>query len=183
MSQADLELELARLKEPAKDLPPSNAQPLEIPEAIAYRNAGNVPDDLDRSLRLVLEANTLEELQNLHMKRAMYEPDYHDAPGWRREGSRPVNVVPLRGPQVTVDPPESWLDFPDLREMEEIWLATGTVEGMPVPAAYRGFVYKTVLALKSVGREITPASVADSVARWLPPDQAAALRRALEGAG
>ena len=94
MSPHDLELELKRWRQPELDVPPSAAIPLPIDEALAYRNSGNLPDAHDRSLRLVLHVNDASELSYLQQKRLRYEPDFHDAPSWRREGSRPVNVVP-----------------------------------------------------------------------------------------
>jgi hypothetical protein len=51
-----------------------------------------------------------------------------------------------------------------------------------IPGAYRGFVYKTVVSLRSAGRDVTVDSVADSVARWLEPARVAELRAALEDA-
>lgn len=180
MSVADLEVELARLRSPQAELTPSNAERLSVEDALAYRAAGNLPDELDRSLRLVLETASAAELADLHVKRLAYEPDFHDAPDWRREGSKPVNVVPLRRPGFEVRSPDTWLDDPQLQALEQEWRETGRIAGMPVPGEYRGFVHKTVLALRSAGREVTPEAVVGSVARWLRPDDVGLLRRALE---
>lgn len=54
---------------------------------------------------------------------------------------------------------------------------------MRVPASYRGFVYKTVVALKNAGAEITAAAIADSISRWVPPAEAERIRAALEDDG
>ena len=180
MSVADLERELERLRSPETSLPPSNAERLSVTAALAYRAAGNFPDELDRTLRLVLEVASAEELAHLQVKRLLYEPDFHDAPRWRREGSRPVNVVPLRRPGMEVQAPDTWLEDPQLQALEEEWRATGRVAGMRVPGDYRGFVLKTVLALRSAGREPSPEAVVDSVARWLRAEDVAVLQRALE---
>ncbi len=182
MSTSDLERELARWRDPSADRGPSNALRLSVEEALAYRNAGNLPDDDGRSLRLVLYVDGPEDLSALQRKRVLYEPDFHDAPRWRREGSKPVNVVPLRKPGVAPSPPEAWWEERDLAALEEEWRTSGRVGGLVVPAEYRGFVYKTVLALKAVGREVTADSVADSIARWLPPFEADRIRAALRTA-
>lgn len=183
MSTKDLELELARRRKPDSAVPPSNAQRLSVEDALAYRNAGNLPDEKDRSLRLVLIIGRPDELTYLDSKRSLYEPDYHDAPAWRREGSRPVNVVPLRDPNVAPESSGPWWDEPQLGALEREWREHGTVAGLPVPGEYRGFVYKTVLALRSAGREVTVDTVADSISRWVPPDEAARIRAALEASG
>lgn len=180
MSTADLEKELARWRDPAAPVPPSDAVELTIPEAIAYRNAGNLPDGRGRTLRLVLIARDLDDLRGLGRKRALFEPDYHDAPAWRREGSAPVNVVPLRAPGVTGDPSPWWEDA-DVGELEREWRATGRVGGLAVPAEYRGFVFKTILSLRDAGLPVTRESVADSISRWLSPEDAQAIRAALGG--
>nr|MBA2273603.1 hypothetical protein [Actinomycetota bacterium] len=62
------------------------------------------------------------------------------------------------------------------------WSQTGTVAGLRVPGEFRGFVYKTVLALKAVGRSVSPDTVSDSLERWLPPTEAARIREALKEA-
>ncbi|MDQ3915035.1 MAG: hypothetical protein M3323_06835 [Actinomycetota bacterium] len=182
MSTADLERELDRWR--GRDVPPSNALPLTVEDALAYRNAGNLPDGLGRTLRLVLVARTPEEVQSLGVRRALYELDYHSAPAWRREGSAPVNVVPLRSPGVAGDP-SPWWESTDVAELEAEWAATGRVGDLVVPAEYRGFVFKTVLSLREAGLPVDADTVADSISRWLPPGEAeevrAALRRAAAG--
>lgn len=186
MSTADLERELARWRDPEAGVPPSNAVALTIAEALAYRDAGNLPDEHGRTLRLVLIARTLDEVKALGRKRALFEPDYHEAPEWRGEGSAPVNVVPLRAPGVSGDPSPWWEDA-HVGALEREWRATGRVAGLAVPAEYRGFVFKTVVSLREAGLPVTEDSVAGSIARWLPPEQAeeirAALRSGVEGAG
>ena len=67
-----------------------------------------------------------------------------------------------------------------MKRLEEQWQRTGTVEGVRVPADFRGFVYKTVVALREAGVEITAAAIADSIARWVPEAQAERIRAALE---
>ncbi|HEV2756948.1 MAG TPA: hypothetical protein VG318_14370 [Actinomycetota bacterium] len=181
MSTADLERELARWRDPAADIPPTNALPLSVEDALAYRNAGNLPDELGRTLRLVLVARSLDEVRALGSKRALYEPDYHSAPSWRREGSAPVNVVPLRSPEVAGDP-SPWWESSDVAELEAEWKATGRVAGLPVPGEYRGFVFKTVLSLREASIPVNPDTVADSISRWLPPAQAEEVRAALRAA-
>ncbi len=183
MSTRDLERELARERDPDSDVPPSNAVKLTIEQGLAFRDAGNIPDDEGRTLRLVLRIEGPEELSNLDAKRLLYEPDFHERPGWRRPGSKPVNVVPLRAPEVSAEPREAWWDRPELKALEDEWRASGTVAGMRVPGAYRGFVYKTVLSLRASGREITPDTVADSITRWLSPEEAEQIRAALESRG
>jgi hypothetical protein len=152
-----------------------------VAEALAYRNAGNVPDEHDRSLRLLLFARDRHELRNLSAKRARFEPDFHEAPTWRREGSRPVNVVPLRTDVEAADD-HAWWDDPELAALESEWAGSGAIEGLRIPEAYRGFVYKTILSLRAGGRAVTVESVADSVARWLAPEEAAEIRSALQRA-
>ncbi len=180
MSDRDLELELARWR--SGNAPPSAAMPLGIEEALEYRNAGNVPDDKGRSLRLVLRVNDSSELLRLDAKRLMYEPDYHDAPAWRVDGSRPVNVVPLRGPDAGPPATGPWWERPELAALEAEWRQQGSVAGVRVPEGYRSFVFKTVLSLRAAGKEVTASSIADSVQRWLPPDDALRIRTALEEA-
>lgn len=178
MSTSDLELELARRRSPDEARGPSNALRLSSGEALTYRNSGNLPDELGRSLRLVLEVNDEDDLRNLHIKRARYEPDYHEAPSWRRPGSRPVNVVPLRGPDVR-GMAQPWWEDPEAGELGEEWQRSGTMAGLPVPGEYRGFVLKTVVALRSVGAPITAETVADSIARWVPAHESERIRDAL----
>lgn len=180
MSAGDLERELKRWREPDADVPPSGAEPLTIDRALAFRNAGNLPDERGRSLRLVLHVNDATELSYLQEKRLTFEPDFHDAPAWRREGSKPVNVVPLRRADVSGAGGRPWWEDPDVAELERTWSESGTVAGMPVPAGYRSFVYKTVLSLRAAGRDVTPDAVADSIARWLSPEETEQIRRALK---
>jgi hypothetical protein len=182
MSTGDLERELARERNPDADTPPSNAVKLTVEQGLAFRDAGNVPDDEGRTLRLVLRIEGADELTRLDAKRLLYEPDFHERPGWRRSGSKPVNVVPLRAPEVSTEAREAWWDRPELKALEDEWRASGTVEGMRVPAAYRGFVYKTVLSLKAAKKEVTSAAIADSIARWLSPEETERIRSALEQA-
>lgn len=155
------------------------ATKLSIEDALSYRNAGNLPDETDRSLRLVLHVRSANDLKNLQARRLVFEPDFHDAPEWRRPGSRPVNVVPLRIGEFEVRGVDAWWEDEDLQGLEEEWSSGGSVRGVRVPASYRGFVYKTVLELERAGLRVTARAIADSVARWLPPDQAEELRRVL----
>ena len=156
---------------------------LSIEEALDIRNAGNVPDEQGRSLRLVLVVEDSSELERLSSTRLIYEPDFHSALSWRRPGSRPVNVVPLRRPQVPAQSAKPWWQDPGMRDLEEEWQRTGAVSGVRVPASYRGFVYRTVVALKNAGVEITAAAIADSIFRWVPPAGAERIRAALEDDG
>jgi hypothetical protein len=181
MSTADLEIELARWRHPDEVHPPSNARPLSVAEALEYREAGNLPDELGRTLRLVLIAQNDEELAHLHDRRARYEPDFHQAPAWRRAGSRPVNLVPLRGSGVE-GRPRAWWDDPQVAALEEEWRRTGRMAGLRVPGEYRAFVLKTVLALRSAGLPVTAQTVADSIARWVPALEAERIRAALRAA-
>jgi hypothetical protein len=179
MSVADLEVELARRRGEIR--PPSNAERLSVADALAFRDAGNVPDELGRSLRLVLVVDG-DSAAALHEQRLRWEPDFHDAPEWRRPGSVPVNVVPLREGREEGSADDAWWDDPELARMEDEWARTGSVDGLAIPAEYRGFLYKTIISLRSSGRPVTVESVSDSVARWLEPDQASALRAALQAA-
>ena len=182
MSVADLELELA-LHRGETRVERSNALRLSIRDALAYKAAGNIPDELGRSLRLVLLVEDDGDAARLGERRLAWEPDVHDAPTWRRDGSVPVNIVPLRTTAgASRGDRESWLDDPALAALEEEWSVSGAVAGVRVPAEYRGFVYKTVLALKSSGRTVTVATIVDSIERWLGPDDVRALRDALEAA-
>ncbi|MBW3594184.1 MAG: hypothetical protein KY391_01290 [Actinobacteria bacterium] len=152
---------------------------LSVDEALHRRNDGNIPDEEDRSLRLVLVVDD----EPVEKKRLRYEPDFHAAPKWRRDGSRPVNVVPLRTPGEPRGPVQPWWEMPRVRELEQEWRATGIVAGMRVPADYRSFVFKTVIALQDAGQEVTPTTVGDSIARWLSPDDARKVRESLESKG
>ena len=134
MSVRDLELELARWRGGAS-AERSNALRLEIDEALAYRNAGNLPDSSGRTLRLVLHVRDDADAARLHERRLSWEPDYHDAPDWRRPGSAPVNVVPLRDEPARSGEHEAWWDDPDLAALESEWRTTGAVAGLRVPAS------------------------------------------------
>ena len=177
MSVRDLEIELGRLRDPGRRSEGSNALRIETGEALAFRESGNLPDDLDRTLRLVLAVGD----EPLEVRRLRYEPDFHAAPSWKREGSRTVNVVPLlQGSPTTDGPGLPWWEQPDMAPLEAEWQRTGIVGSLPVPAAYRGFVFKTIVALRSAGIEVTQASVIDSVSRWLSESQVEELRRGFQ---
>lgn len=180
MSTGDLERELRRWRESDAEVPASNAVPLGVGEALAYRNSGNLPDDLDRTLRLVLLVE--DGGDSLDRKRRRYEPDYLEAPSWRRAGSRPVNVVPLRGSDARRGRAQAWWEDPAIGELEAEWRKTGTVAGVVVPAQWRGFVYKTAIALRGADRVVTIDSLANGVARWVSPGDAARIRAALRDA-
>lgn len=182
MSTRDLEKELARWRDPDSAVTPSNAVALSIDEALAYRDAGNLPDELGRTLRIVLLARDLDEVRSLGRKRALFEPDYLDPPTWRRPGSAPVNVVPLRSPDVAGDP-SPWWESSDVAELEEEWRRTGRIAGLAVPAEFRGFVLKTVVSLREAGRPVDADSVAGSLARWLSPEQVSEVTEAIDAAG
>ena len=177
MSTTDLEVELARIR--GEDRPPSNAQALSVDEALAYRGRGNVPDSDGRSLRLVLRIEDESDLADLDKKRLVYEPDFLEAPSWRRAGSKPVNVVPLRAPHLDGPRATTWLEDPEMSAMEAEWRRTGGVDGIVIPAKYRSFVYKTIALLRSAGKDVTVGAIADSIARWLDPPQAERVRSAL----
>jgi hypothetical protein len=150
---------------------------LSVEEAIAYRNAGNLPDEHGRTLRLILyddgDPGTLAE------KRLRFEPDYHEAPTWKTKGSRAVNLIPLRTSDRRSRAWEAWWEEPAIARLEQEWMKSGSIEGLRVPAEYRGFVFKTVVALRSAGKDVTPQTVADSVARWVPAADAERIRKAL----
>ena len=178
MSTAHLESVLVQWRDGIEpDLPPG-AERLSNAEALARRDAGNLPDADDRSLRLVLHVSD-DDVARIADMRLGYEPDFHEAPRWKRAGSRPVNVVPLRSVGKSESTPGPWWEEPELHALEQEWRSKGTIAGMPVPGEYRSFVFKTVLALQRAGHDVTPDSVADSVARWLPRD-AETLRRKLK---
>jgi hypothetical protein len=179
MSISDLERELERWRSPDHKTPPSQALRLTNEAALAYRNAGNVPDELGRTLRLVLVVNDTQQLASIDARRLIFEPDYHDAPTWRREGSIPVNVVVLRSPGVEAVTEGSWWEDPQLEALEREYAERGTAGGVRIPGEYRGFVFRTVLALRSQGREVTPRAISDSVARWLPKEDAARIEAAI----
>lgn len=179
MNTSELELVLGEWRRGTEPSVPSGARQLSVDEALAYRDAGNLPDAADRSLRLVLRVSD-EDVAHLAEKRLVFEPDFHDAPVWKKPGSRAVNVVPLRRGGGGEEPhPGPWWEEPELQALEEEWATTGTIAGLQVPADHRGFVFKTVVALRAAGREITADSVADSIARWLP-EGAEKIRAALK---
>lgn len=178
MSTHELEQLLAAWRSSDRDA--EFGTPLTVEQAIECRNAGNVPDEHDRSLRLVLFVDD----EPLEQKRLRYEPDYHEAPLWRGPDSKPVNVVPLRGAEDSrseARPP--WWELPRVKELEEEWRRTGAVAGVEVPADYRSFVFKTVIALQSAGQPVTAESISDSIARWLSPQDAAKVRQSLQAKG
>lgn len=179
MSTADLELELTRWRVPVTNLGSSNVRRLTVEQALEFRNAGNFPDELDRTLRLVLRVDDAQDLATLEERRLEFEPDYQNAPTWRRAGSRAINVVPLRQPGIEPVTEGAWWEDPDLAELEREFAQRGTAAGVRVPGEYRGFIFKTVLSLRSQGREVNPTSIADSIARWLSPDDAARIAREL----
>ena len=176
MSVADLEAELAHLRDPARP-PGRTTLALSSSAALAFRAAGNLPDEEGRSLRLVLEVGD----EPLGEKRLRYEPDYHRAPTWRRKGSKPVNVVPLRGAPVRdrEDSEVAWWEQADVAALEQEWRDTGRVAGLVVPAGYRSFVLKTIASMRTAGLHIDIESVVGSLSRWLGHDQVAEIRSAL----
>jgi hypothetical protein len=175
MSTADLEHELARWRAPGEDGGASSAQPLTTEQALVFRNAGNLPDELDRTLRLVLHVGDSRDLANLAERRLEFEPDYQNAPTWRRERSRPINVVPLRRPGIAPVRGGPWWEDAELAALEHEFNERSTAGGLRVPGEYRGFVFKTILALRSQGRDVTPKTISDSIARWLPKEDAARI--------
>jgi len=178
MTTAELESELARWRNPREPRAPSGARKLSIDEALAYRNAGNLPDRAGRTLRLVLFNDRPGTPGALEDRRRFYEPDFLEAPSWRRPGSLPVNVVPLlRGDKAS--PVERWEDDPDVAALEQELRATGRVGGLVVPPETRGFVFKTILALRRAGAEVTVDSVCNSVARWVSEADVAVIRTKL----
>lgn len=180
MSVADLEIELRRIREPGRVTEPSRAERLSNEAALEYRNAGNLPDELGRSLRLVLRGAP----ESLGTSRLRFEPDFHRAPSWRRPGSKPVNVVPLpdERPRPDAATEKGWWEQDDVAGLEAEWNRSGEVAGIVVPGAYRSFVFKTVASLKSAGVEVSVDAIVGSVARWLAPDQVAELEGALREA-
>lgn len=153
--------------------------PLSIEEALARRDRGNIPDKDDRSLRLVLFVVD----EPLERKRLRWEPDFHDAPVWRREGSRPVNVVPLRTAGSPPGDTLPWWETPRMEALEDEWRRDGSILGIEVPAEYRSFVFKTVVALQEAGRDVTPDAIGNSIARWLQPDDVQKIRASLKERG
>jgi hypothetical protein len=144
-------------------------------EALSFRSAGNVPDDEGRWLRLVLRVGPDESVDD---KRQRFEPDFLERPAWRRAGSKPVNVVPLRtgGP---VDG-KAWWNQDDVGDLEKEWRKTGKIAGLVVSADYRSFVLKTVVSLQRAGIPVTVDNVADSISRWLAPEEVEKIRAALK---
>jgi hypothetical protein len=180
MSTRELERMVLWLRSASTEPAPEPTR-LTIEEALAYRDAGNLPDQHGRTLRLLLHARDRQEVRDLSLRRLLFEPDYHDAPTWRRQGSKPINVVPLWSDHETSEE-HPWWEEPDLAALESEWLTTGGIDGLRIPAAYRGFVYKTILSLRAAGRPVSIDSVADSLARWLAPEEVAEIRSALESA-
>lgn len=179
MNTSELEQELLRFRDPDNEHPASGAVPLSIEEALAVKCSGNLPDPRGRWLRLVLHVTDAAALDHLNDRRLLFEPDLHEAPDWRRPGSKPVNVVPLRTPDVTASDPGAWWDDPEIGKLEEEWRSSGTVSGLRVPGEYRGFIFKTVLALRAAGEPVTAEKIANSIERWLPAEDAALVRRVL----
>ena len=176
MSVADLEAELAHLRDPSRP-PGRTTLALSSSDALAFRDAGNLPDQHGRSLRLVLEVGE----EPLGEKRLRFEPDYHEAPTWRREGSKPVNVVPLRSAPVRdrEDPEIAWWQQADVASLEQEWQNSGRVAGLAIPAAYRSFVLKTIASMRAAGLHVDVESIAGSLSSWLASDQVAEIRAAL----
>ena len=179
MSVGDLEIELARLRDPS-EARRSGAERLSTEDALAYRNAGNLPDDHGRSLRLVLSGAP----ESFGARRLMFEPDFHRAPSWRRSGSKPVNVVPLPAPRVVgdLDDERAWWEQDDIAALEAEWQASGTIAGVAVPAEVRSFVLKTAASLQAAGIDVTVDAIVASIARWLSPDQVAGVEKELRTA-
>jgi hypothetical protein len=94
-----------------------------------------------------------------------------------------VNIVPLRAPGVdSPEPRAAWWEDADMAALEDEWRTSGTAAGVPVPGEWRGFVFKTVVALRAAGRPVHADAIADSAARWLAPVDAERLRVALRAA-
>jgi hypothetical protein len=181
MSVSELERELARWRDPGTRNGPSTARQLSTADALAHRDAGNLPDEEGRSLRLVLHVDEAGA-SALDAKRRLFEPDYHDPQEWRRPGSAPVNIVPLRVTELSPPATAAWFDQPELAALEREWRTTGAVGGLRIPAEVRGFVYKTLLSLRATGRAVTVDTVASSISRWTSPEDAERIRRALKDA-
>ncbi len=175
MSDRDVEIEIARFR--GEDRPASNASPLSIPDALEFRAAGNIPDEMGRCLRIVLS----DEEMPFEKRRLDFEPDLHAAPTWRREGSRPVTLIPLpSGAGKEVKPEEwRWSDDPAMQALEDEWTRTGGAGGLVIPAEFRGFLFKTIATLQDEGREVTIDSVCSSISRWLSPSDVDRIRSAL----
>jgi hypothetical protein len=181
MNLDELEQELRRARRP-RAAPPSGAIRMSIEEALARRNAGNLPDADGRTLRLVLHVSDPPEPGALERRRLHFEADLHDEPTWRRPGSLPVHIVPLPVSEGHRHEPRPWFEQPEVASLEQEWRRTGSIDGVNVPGDVRGFLWKTVLALRAAGKEISVETLSASVARWLEPDDAARIRHALEHA-
>ena len=177
MSTRELEQVLDAWRRGEHDVEVGHA--LTVDAALARRDSGNLPDESDRSLRLILFVDD----EPLERKRLRWEPDFHEAPEWRREGSRPVNIVPLRTSPGTPAEGGPWWEIPRVQELETEWRSSGSVAGLDVPAEYRSFVFKTVIALQDAGREVTIDSIGDSIARWLSPEDARRVKGSLKQKG
>ena len=132
-------------------------------------------------MRLVLQIDD-EGVEAVAIKRLLFEPDYHAAPDWKREGSKPINLVPLRGKRSESAAPSAWWEDPHIASLEEEWQEQGTVRGVKVPGDYRSFVHKTVLALEAAGKHVDATSIADSISRWVSAEDAERIRKALKDA-
>lgn len=182
MSAVELEKELPHIDDPSRDGPVGSAIPLSVEDALTYKRDGNLPDPFGRSLRLVLRTAETDP-EAIARRRLDFEPDFHDAPTWRRPGSKPVNVIPLRArSQANDKKSEAWWDDPIMAELEAEWRERGTVGGVTVPGRYRSFVLKTVASLRVAGLDVTADSIADSIERWVPPADAVEIRSALRRA-
>ncbi|MEA2446954.1 MAG: hypothetical protein QOK47_591, partial [Actinomycetota bacterium] len=159
MSDRQIETFLRSVRDGTPEVDPA-CERLTQSEGLDYRNAGNVPDLRGRSLRLVIPLQEGDGPEVIERKRLEFEPDFHQAPSWRRAGSRPVNVIPIGN--VPRGPSRAWWEDDDMSELESEWRRTGAVGGVHVPQEYRGFVYKTVLGLRRAGEEITASTIADS---------------------
>lgn len=177
MSTPELERALAAWRRGESSVEPG--VPLSVEAALARRDDGNVPDENDRSLRLVLFVDE----EPLERKRLRWEPDFHEAPGWRGEGSRPVNVVPLRSADSPQGDARPWWEMRGVEALEEEWRRDGSILGIEVPGEYRSFVFKTIIALQDAGRDVTPDAIGDSIARWLRPDDVQKIRSSLKKKG
>jgi hypothetical protein len=62
--------------------------------------------------------------------------------------------------------------------LEAEWQRTGAIGELRVPADYRGFVFKTVVSLRTAGIVVTQQAIIDSISRWLAPSQVAELQDA-----
>ncbi|MGH2776681.1 MAG: hypothetical protein ACRDJT_14795 [Actinomycetota bacterium] len=65
MSTADLEREPTRWRAPETNVKSSNALRLTVEQALEVRDAGNLPDELDRTLRLILRIDDTQALATL----------------------------------------------------------------------------------------------------------------------